>query len=99
MILQKKGYPPVDVELSKKLTPPSGLIAFLKTKGLKATHKNRDFYEIGWDQSFEKHIGMTPNEFYDSWYNFMTSDEYLMEPPLGFYPDGPLSDYVDFKSK
>ena len=49
MILQKKGYPPVDVELSKKLTPPSGLIAFLKTKGLKATHKNRDFYEIGKD--------------------------------------------------
>ena len=59
----------------------------------------RDFYELGWEKSFEKHIGMTIDEFYDSWYEFMTSDEYLESPPPGFFPEGKLSSYVDFISK
>ena len=59
----------------------------------------RDFYELGWEKSFEKHIGMTIEEFYDSWYEFMSSDEYLESPPPGFFPEGKLSSYVDFISK
>ncbi len=49
MIEQKKGYPPVDAELSNKLKPPSQLVNYLATKGLKVIHVKRDFYKIGVD--------------------------------------------------
>ena len=57
----------------------------------------KDFYELGWDASFEKHMGMTVNEFHEKWNTFMTTVP--DEPPLGFFPEGPLSDYVNFFDK
>ena len=42
-------------------------------------------------------MGMTVNEFHEKWNTFMTTVP--DEPPLGFSPEGPLSDYVNFFDK
>jgi hypothetical protein len=42
-ILNKKGYPPVDCDLSNKLMGPDKFVAYLKTKGLTVKHVCRGF--------------------------------------------------------
>ena len=59
-----------------------------------------DINTLGFDASFEKHIGMTKEEAYRSYNNFMTleSSSGSLQPPEGFFPVGPITDYVNFLS-
>ena len=57
-----------------------------------------DMWELGFDGSFEKHVGMTKEEFYDSYNAFMRSGDPDDPPPPGFFPDRPLAELVDFWS-
>ncbi len=64
-----------------------------------------DINTLGFDASFEKHIGMTKEEAYRSYTyrsynNFMTleSSSGSLQPPEGFFPEGPITDYVNFLS-
>ena len=52
--------------------------------------------ELGFDGSFEKHVGMTVDEFYDSYNAFMHEGGPDDPPPPGFFPTEPLSELVDF---
>ncbi len=54
-ILNKKGYPPVDCDLSNKLMGPDKLLAYLASKGLKnVEHVNRGWYEPQIDFDFDE---------------------------------------------
>ena len=56
-ILNKKGYPPVDCDLSNKLMGPDKLLAYLASKGLEnIEHVNRDFYEPQVDFEVDEYI-------------------------------------------
>ena len=55
-----------------------------------------DMWELGFDGSFEKHVGMTKEEFYDSYNAFMREGDPDDPPPDGFFPTEPLSELVDF---
>ena len=59
-----------------------------------------DINALGFDASFEKHFGMTKEEAYRSYNDFMMleSPSGSFEPPEGFFPEGPITDYVDFLS-
>ena len=64
-----------------------------------------DINTLGFDASFEKHIRMTKEEAYRSYTyrsynNFMTleSSSGSLQPPEGFFPEGPITDYVNFLS-
>jgi hypothetical protein len=59
-----------------------------------------DMNTLGFDASFEKHIGMTKEEAYKSYNDFMILENPSgnFEPPEGFFPEGPITDYVDFLS-
>jgi len=48
-IIKKKGFPPVDPDVSNNRKPPSQLVEYLASKGLKVTHVKRDFFKIGVD--------------------------------------------------
>ena len=56
----------------------------------------RDYHELGFEESFKKHIGMTMEEAYESYNEFMRSEDPDANAPLGFFPEGPLTDYSDF---
>ncbi len=57
----------------------------------------QDYYDLGFWGSFEKHIGMTNEEFYDSYNNFLRSGNPEDDPPEGWMPPkGPISEYADF---
>lgn len=55
-----------------------------------------DMWELGFDGSFEKNVGMTVDEFYDSYNAFMSAGDPDDPPPPGFFPTQPLSELVDF---
>ena len=57
----------------------------------------QDYYDLGFWGAFEKHIGMTNEEFYDSYNNFLRSGDPEDDPPEGWMlPKGPISEYADF---
>ena len=57
----------------------------------------QDYYDLGFWGSFEKHIGMTNQEFYDAYNNLLRSGDIDDDPPEGWtFPEGPISDYADF---
>jgi hypothetical protein len=57
----------------------------------------QDYYDLGFWGAFEKHIGMTNEEFYDSYNNFLRSGNPEDDPPEGWMlPKGPISEYADF---
>ncbi|MED5237498.1 MAG: hypothetical protein VX783_03005 [Chloroflexota bacterium] len=56
----------------------------------------RDYHELGFDESFKKHIGMTIEEAYESYNEFMRSEDPDAIAPTGFFPKGPLTNYSDF---
>ena len=56
----------------------------------------RDYHELGFDESFKKHIGMTIEEAYESYNEFMRSEDPDAIAPPGFFPKGPLTNYSDF---
>jgi len=55
-----------------------------------------DMWALDFDGSFEKHVGMTVDEFYDSYNAFMSEGDPDDPPPPGFFPTEPLSELVDF---
>ena len=57
----------------------------------------QDYYDLGFWGSFEKHMGMTNEEFYDAFNKFLKSGDIDDDPPEGWtLPDGPISAYADF---
>ena len=54
----------------------------------------QDYYDLGFWGAFEKHIGMTMEEFYDAYNKLLKSGNDTPEgwPP----PQGPISEYADF---
>ena len=57
----------------------------------------QDYYDLGFWGSFEKHIGMEKQEFYDAYNNLMTSGDVNDAPPEGWtVPEGAISEYADF---
>lgn len=56
----------------------------------------RDMWSLGFLGSFEKHVGMTVNEFADKFSNFFNTGSPDDPPPPGFFPNKPLSELVDF---
>ena len=56
----------------------------------------RDMWSLGFPGSFEKHVGMTVNEFADEFSSFFNTGSSDDPPPPGFFPDKPLSELVDF---
>jgi hypothetical protein len=56
----------------------------------------KDIYELSFQGSFEKHTNMTLEEFYNKFNSFMREGDSDDPPPLGFFPDKPISDIVDF---
>ena len=57
----------------------------------------QDYYDFGFWGSFEKHIGMTNQEFYDAYNMLLTSGDINDDPPDGWtFPEGPISAYADF---
>jgi hypothetical protein len=58
----------------------------------------RDMWAMGFPAAFQKHVGLTVDEFADSFSNFMNSGSPDDPPPEGFFTDKPLSELVDFWS-
>ena len=57
----------------------------------------QDYYDLGFWGSFEKHIGMTNQEFYDAYNKLLRSGDIDDDPPEGWtFPEGPISAYADF---
>ena len=56
----------------------------------------KDIYELSFQGSFEKHTNMTLEEFYDKFNSFMREGNSDDPPPLGFFPEKPISEIVDF---
>ena len=57
-----------------------------------------DIYELGFEKSFQKHTDMTLQEFYDQFNAFLRQGDPNDPPPAGFFPEGPISEYVNFPS-
>ena len=58
-----------------------------------------DSYETSFPESFEKNVGMTLDDFYTDFNNFMREGNVDDPPPPGFFPTEPLSQLVNFKNK
>ncbi|MDA3037578.1 MAG: cytochrome b/b6 domain-containing protein [Actinomycetota bacterium] len=56
-----------------------------------------DSYETSFPESFEKNVGMSLDEFYIDFNNFMREGNIDDPPPSGFFPTEPLSKLVNFK--
>jgi len=56
----------------------------------------RDYHELGFDESFRKHVGITKEEAYENYKIFMNSEDPNSPAPVGFFPEGPITDYADF---
>jgi len=57
----------------------------------------QDYYDLGFWGAFEKHVGMTKQEFYDEYNAFLRTGGPEDEPPAGWAPPkGPISAYADF---
>lgn len=55
-----------------------------------------DINTMGFDASFEKHVGMTKEDAYRRYNEFMKTGPVDAPPPQGFFPEGPITGYVDF---
>jgi len=55
-----------------------------------------DMWALDFDGSFAKHVGMSVDEFYESYNAFMRSGDPDDPAPDGFFPDRPLAELVDF---
>ena len=53
-------------------------------------------YELGFEKSFQKHTNMTLQGFYDKFNTFLKQGDPDDLPPAGFFPQGPIGDYVNF---
>jgi hypothetical protein len=58
----------------------------------------RDMHGLGFPAAFKKHVGMTVDEFAESYSIFMNTGSPADPPPQGFFPEKPLSELVDFWS-
>ena len=58
----------------------------------------RDMWAMGFPAAFQKHVGLTVDEFAESYSNFMNSGSPDDPPPEGFFTEKPLSELVDFWS-
>ena len=57
----------------------------------------QDYYDLGFWGAFEKHVGMTNQEFYDSYNKHLRSGNAENDPPEGWIPPkGQISEYADF---
>lgn len=56
----------------------------------------KDIYELSFEGSFEKHTGMTTDEFFEKFNSFMRQGDPNDPPPDGFFPDKPISEVVNF---
>ena len=57
----------------------------------------QDYYDLGFWGAFEKHVGMTNQEFYDGYNAFLSTGDPEDDPPAGWtHPEGPISAYADF---
>ena len=54
-----------------------------------------DVWQLGFPDSFKKHVGMTIEEFYIQFTEFMRQGSVDDPPPPGFFPDKPLSELAD----
>ena len=71
-------------------------LAYLKSYQTVLVSIPKDAYELGFEGSFIKHVGMTPQEFYDIHNTFMRQGDPNDDPPEGFYPEGDIKEYIDF---
>ena len=55
-------------------------------------------FAMGFPAAFQKHVGLTVDEFAESFSNFMNSGSPDDPPPEGFFTEKPLSELVDFWS-
>jgi hypothetical protein len=56
----------------------------------------QNYYELGWWGAFEKDVGLTKQEFFDEYNQFLRSGNPEDEPPIGWSPpDGPISEYAN----
>jgi len=55
----------------------------------------RDVWALGFPGSFQKHVGMTVDEFAESYSNFMSKGSPSVPAPDGFFPTKPLSGLID----
>ena len=58
----------------------------------------RDMWAMGFPAAFQTHVGLTVDEFAESFSNFMNSGSPDDPPPEGFFTEKPLSELVDFWS-
>jgi len=57
----------------------------------------QDYYDLGFWGSLEKHAGMSKQEFYDSYNEFLRTGDPDDEPPDGWAPpENYISEYADF---
>jgi hypothetical protein len=57
----------------------------------------QDYYDLGFWGSVKKHTGMTKQEFYDSYNEFLRTGDPDDEPPDGWVPpENYISEYADF---
>ncbi len=57
----------------------------------------QDYYDLGFWGSFEKHVGMNKQEFYDNFNAFLRSGNPEDEPPEGWTPpEGDIASYANF---
>ena len=58
-----------------------------------------DSWRLGWHGSFEKHVGMTMDDFYDEYEDFMKNYDLSEGVPDWIYPpETPFKDTVNFWS-
>ena len=58
----------------------------------------RDMWAMGFPAAFQKHVGLTVDEFAESFSSFMNNGSPDDPPPEGFFTEKPLSELVDFWS-
>ena len=59
----------------------------------------QDYYDLGFWGAVEKHLGMTKQEFFDAYNEFLRSGDPEDNPPSGWAPpEGDVSLYADFWS-
>jgi len=56
---------------------------------------HEDVYQLGFEASFEKHVGLSLDEFYKNFNQFIKDNPV---PPVGFFPTKPLNELIDFYS-
>ena len=73
-------------------------LAFYTSHQIMLVDIPRDMWSLGFPAAFEKHVGLTIDEFAERYSEFMNSGSPDEPPPDGFYSNQPLSELVDFWS-